>query len=116
MAGSMSWQVYRTDAGQNYAIFMDKSNALAVNASASTTPQNLPIVAVPRNIRPRYALFRSDDGLTTRKVVLLTPADVSALSPGESFTTDPGGVVVKLQSTAGERIRLPKQVDTGLTT
>lgn len=116
MAGSMSWQVYQSDAGASYAIFCDLSNAIAVNASASTTPQNLPAVGVPRNIRPRYALFRSDDGLTTRKVVLLTPNDVSALQPGDTFATNPGGVTVKLQSVTGERVRLPKQQDTGLTT
>lgn len=116
MAGSMSWQNYVSDNGNTYAIFCDKSNALAVNASASATPASLPSTGVPRNIRVRAALYRSDDGRTQRVVPLLTPADVTALQPNDSFVTDPGGVTVKLSSLRGERIRLPKIVDTGLVT
>lgn len=116
MAGSLFWQTYQTDTGENFAIFMDKSNCLAVNASATAVPASLPADGVPRNIKPRYALFRSADGYTTRKVVVLTPADVTALTPGTTFVTNPGGVTVKLQTIIGEKRRLPQTADSGLTT
>lgn len=115
MAGSMSWQVYTTDDGQSFAIYCDLSNAIAANASASTTPQNLPTYGLPRNVKPRYALFKSADGYTTRKVPLLTPTDFAALTAGAAFNTNPGGVNVVLETKIGEKVRIPKQFDSGLT-
>lgn len=116
MAGSMSWQVYTSDNGTDYALFCDLSNALAVNASASATPGTLPSTALPSNIKPRYAIYISDDGKTQRKVPILKASDLAALAPNDNFVTNPGGVTVKLSSIRGEKIRLPKLVDTGLTT
>jgi len=116
MAGSISYQKYTSDNGADYSIKCDKSNALEVNASASANPSTLPNIEVPKNIKPRYALFLSDDGKTSRKVVLLTPADVAALTPNDSFVTNPGGVTVRLSYIRGETIRIPRLTDTGLTT
>lgn len=116
MAGSISYQTYVSDNGNSYAIKMDKSNALAVNASATATPASLPSEEIPQNITPRYAIYISDDGLTSRKVVVLTPADVGALQPNDNFATNPGGINVKLSYLRGESIRLPRLLDTGLTT
>lgn len=116
MAGSNSWQNYQSDNGSTYALYCDLSNALAVNPSATATPSTLPNITVPRGIRPRYALFVSDDGLTRRKVPLLKPSDVAALTPTLNFATNPGGVTVRLSSIHGETIRLPRLKDTGLTT
>lgn len=116
MAGSLSYQVYTSDNGQSYAIYCDKSNALAVNASAQAVPASLPPVTIPRSIRPRYALFRSDDGKVSRKVPLLKPSDVSALAADLSFTPTGATVPVKLSSVRGEALRIPRLTDTGLTT
>ena len=116
MAGSLSYQTYQSDAGQSFAIYCDLSNALAVNASASATPTGLPTFTLPRSIRPRYALFRSADGKTTRKVPLLLPSDVAALVSTKSFVTNPGGVTVTITSIVGEKARIAKNIDTGLTT
>lgn len=116
MAGSMFWQNYVSDNGNTYAIFTDKSNCLAVNASASANSTGLVAIELPRGITPRYALFRSDDGKTQRKVPILKQSDLAALTPGKSFDTDPGGDTVRLTYVHGEKIRFPKVVDTGKTT
>lgn len=117
MSGSLSWFQYTSDNGQNYAIFADKSNVAAVNtATGGAAPATLPNISLPRSIRPRYALYRSDDGLTNRKVPILTPADLAALTPNSQFTAQGTTVTVKLSSIRGEKIRLPRLTDTGLTT
>lgn len=115
MVGSKAWFIYTTDSGTNYAILADKSNVLAVNPSGASNA-GLPSAAVPRNYKTRYALFRSADGLTNRKVVLLTAADVAALTPTKSFTPQGSTVAVTISYTRGESVQLPKLVDSGLTT
>lgn len=115
MSGSLSYQVYTSDNGQNYSILCDKSNSIAVNASASATPGSLPPATVPRNISPRYALFQDSTGFIKRKVVLLKPSDVTALSNTASFV--PGGetATVNLTYVRGESLRIPHLTDTGRT-
>lgn len=115
MVGSKAWFIYKDDADTNFAILLDKSNALAVNPSAASNA-GLPANGLPRNIRPRYALFRSADGLTNRKVVLLTPDDVAALTPTKSFTPQGTTTTVTISYSRGESKSIPKVADTGLTT
>ena len=115
MVGSKTWFTYTTDAGTNYAIELDRSNTTAVNAGAPGGA-GLPVAALPRNIKPRYALFSSADGFTRRRVVILTPADLAALTPSTSFTPQGTNAVVTLSFSRGEQTRIPKAVDTGLTT
>lgn len=115
MSGSIRWFVYRSDNGQDYAIKADKSNVAAVNPSGAGTPATLPPASVPRNIRPRYALFSDTTGQIKRKVVLLTPADVTALSNTASFTPTGETATVQVSTLVGEKITLPKLADTGRT-
>lgn len=115
MAGSMSYQRYVSDNGQAYAILMDRTNALAVNASASATPASLPTITLPRNIKPRYAIYTDTSGLVKRKVVLLTAADVAALVADDNFVPTEESATVRITYIQGERIRLPKLADTGRT-
>lgn len=116
MAGSIRWYVYTSDAGTDFAIQADKSNIAAVNASGASAPGALPLAAVPRNIRPRYALFSDTTGTITRKVVLLKPSDVANLSNTASFVPQGETATVRLSSLVGEKITLPKLADTGQTT
>lgn len=115
MSGSVRYYNYVSDNGQTYAILADKSNIAAVNASGAAAPGTLPTITLPRNIRPRYALFADPTGLIRRKVPLLTPADVAALSSTTSFV--PGGETATVTITAirGEKVNLPKLADTGRT-
>jgi hypothetical protein len=114
MSGSMRYFNYVSDNGGTYAIFADKSNVLAVNPSGASVG-SLPAIKLPRNITPRYALFSSTDGTIRRKVALLTPADVAALTGNLSFT--PGGETATVTITAirGEKVNIPKLADTGRT-
>jgi len=111
----MSYQRYVSDNGQAYAILMDRTNALAVNASATATPAALPTITVPRNIKPRYAIFSDTSGNIKRKVVLLTAADVAALVADKNFTPPEEAAPVRITFIKGEEIRLPRLLDTGRT-
>jgi hypothetical protein len=115
MSGSLRYYNYTSDNGQTYAILLDKSNVASVNASGAAAPGTLPTITLPRNIRPRYALFSDTSGTIRRKVVLLTPADVLALTGATSFV--PGGETATVTVTAvrGEKLNIPKLADTGRT-
>jgi hypothetical protein len=115
MSGSIRWFQYTTDGGVNYAVRGDKSNIQAVNPSAAGTPANLPTGAVPSNVKARYALFSDSTGLIKRKVIILTASDLAALTPTTSFTPTGETVAVALTSVRGEKITLPKLIDTGRT-
>lgn len=116
MSGSVRYYNYTTDGGVTYAILADKSNIGAVNPSGASAPGTLPVAAVPRNITPRYALFADTSGTIRRRVVLLTPADVAALTPTLAFTPQGETATVTVTSIHGETTRLPKLADTGRTT
>jgi hypothetical protein len=115
MSGSLSYQKYTTDGGVSYSILCDRSNALAVNASATATPGSLPPATLPRNIKPRYALFSDSTGTIKRRVPILTLADLTALAANASFV--PGGetATVNLTYVRGEATRVPHLTDTGRT-
>lgn len=116
MSGSLRWYNYVSDGGTTYAILADKSNIAAVNPSGAGAPSTLPVAAVPRNFKPRYALFSDSTGTIRRRVPLLTPADVTALTPTSSFTPQGETATVILTAIRGEKINLPKLADTGRTT
>lgn len=116
MAGSIRWFNYVTDGGVSYSLQADRSNIGAVNPSGTGTPTSLSVGAVPRNIKVRYALFADVTGTIRRKVPLLTPADVTALSATLSFVPQGETATVALTYVVGERVQLPKLADTGRTT
>jgi len=115
MSGSIRWYTYESDSGTLYAIQGDKSNIAAVNPSGATAPATLPQAAVPRNIKPRYALFSDSTGQIKRKVVLLRPSDVAALTPTKNFVPAEETATVQITYIRGESISLPKLTDTGRT-
>jgi hypothetical protein len=115
MSGSLRWFNYVSDNGATYAILADKSNIAAVNASGAGSPATLPTAAVPRNIKPRYALFADSTGLIRRKVPILTAADVAALTPTTSFVPTGETATVVITAIRGEKVNLPKLADTGRT-
>lgn len=115
MAGSIRWFQYTTDGGVNYAIRGDKTNIQAVNPSAAGNPANLPTGSVPSNVKPRYALFSDVTGLIKRRVPILTATDLAALTPTTNFTPSGESVPVTLTSVRGEKLTLPRLIDTART-
>lgn len=116
MAGSLKWFVYTTDPGDDFAIYRDESNTEAVNAGTQDQPDTPTVTyALPRNVVPRYARFVSADGLVSRNVICLTQTIFDALAAGSTFTDPVSTKVLELSLKVGERIRIPKGKDTGLT-
>lgn len=118
MAGSLKYFKYTTNGGTAYAIRMDESNGEAVG-NTDLTSDDIPIAALPRNITARYALYRSTDGLTTRKIPI-TANNVDLEDLVASFTVPRatvGGsdVTVYRQSLIGEVQRPVTDIDTALT-
>lgn len=119
MAGSLKYFVYTTSGGSTYPIRMDESNGEAVGNSDLTDSSTLTGQGLPRNISPRYALYRSLDGLTTRKIPVTAnnvdledlPASFTVASPVVGGTD----ITVYRQSLAGEVQRAALPADTGLT-
>lgn len=115
MSGSLRYYNYTSDNGGTYALFGDKSNIAAVNPSGASAPGTLPAIKIPRNIKPRYALFSDSTGTIRRRVPLLTPADVAALTGNLSFVPTGETATVVITAIRGEKVNIPKLTDTGRT-
>lgn len=117
MAGSIKWFVYTTDSGENFALEADESNIEAFSAATQDYPEQgtPPIFAVPRNIRPRYAVFQSASGQRKLKVPVITQTIYNALN-GTSTIPDPinEGQTLTLSYKRPEVITVPRGNDTGL--
>lgn len=118
MAGSLKYFKYTTSGGTAYAIKMDESNGIAVG-NTDVVAADLPLVELPRNIKARYVLYRSADGLTTRKIpVTANNVDLTAL-PANFQVPSPivGGAAITVvrQSLVGEIQRSISNLDSGQT-
>lgn len=115
MAGSLKYFRYTTNGGINYAVRMDESNGEAVG-NTDLTPADLPIVPRPIGLIPRYALYRSADGLTSRKITITAndvdlgdlPATIDVAAP----TIGGGAITLVRQSLVGEIQRSVTAIDT----
>ena len=115
MAGSLKFFKYTTAGGTEYALKMDESNGEAVG-NTDLGADDAGLAALPRNIIPRYVLYRSADGLTSRKIpVTANNVDLAAL-PATFTVASPvvGGTAITVlrQSLVGEIQRPVVPVDT----
>lgn len=118
MAGSLKYFKYTTSGGTAYAIKMDESNGVAVG-NTDVVAADLPLAELPRNIKARYALYRSADGLTSRKIpVTANNVDLTDL-PATFQVAAPvvGGAAITVvrQSLVGETQRSIGNLDTAQT-
>lgn len=118
MAGSIKWFKYTTSGGTAYGIRMDESNGEAVG-NTDVVDADLPLQELPKGIKPRYVLYRSADGLTTRKIpVTANNVDLTAL-PATITVASPivaaAGIVLNRQSFVGEIQRPVISIDTAQT-
>jgi hypothetical protein len=114
--GSRKWFVYTTSGGDTFGINMDESNGEDVGNQDLGPTDNIPY-ALPSNVKPRYAVYRSADGKTQRKIIICNnAADAGSLPGAIDFADGSGGVVTcSLTQFKGEEYRpIPSDVDTGL--
>lgn len=118
MAGSLKWFQYTTDNGDDFGIYMDESNGEVVgNADFAPLVSDAVIYALPRNVKPRTALYRSIDGKVSRRIPVTDPEASIATLP-QSFTvaaidTNPAQQL-NLTLFRGEEVRRLTGFDTGL--
>lgn len=116
MAGSMKWVLYRSDDGQDYAVWMDESNSIAggfTDAPAITAQKEL-----PRGRKMRYVNVQEPETGVKRKLYLGTPAN-PLKNGGEALLVLYSGVKAEpkkftVQSYRPEWSRKVFGVDTGL--
>jgi len=89
MAGSLKWFVYTDDFGALYALFTDESNVETTNTGGDYTGTPPLVDALPRNVKPRYAVYGTTDGTREIKIPILTPATYTNLSANTPTITDP---------------------------
>lgn len=117
MAGSNKWFVYTTDDGTDFALLADESNTEAVNGAVQDFVPNVAIkYALPKNVRPRRAVYSNNDGSRVITCYCLTQTVYNGVPTNQSSITDPiGGGTLGLVRIRPEIIsRLPFAGDTGL--
>lgn len=120
MAGSRKDFIYTDDTGSEFAINLDESNTEAINGTAGqVTVANTPQDYVPRNVKVREVFYTNAARTRTIRCVPLTQAIYLALLtppfPPLPDPIDAAGPVLTLGRANGERRRVPKAADTGLT-
>lgn len=114
--GSLKWFIYVTDAGDSFAILLDESNTESVNGNQGDYTENSSVkYSLPRNVRPRKAVYESLDGRIRKEIVCLTRQIYGEVpSEKKQIEEQHRGTTLHLRSLKGERVRLPYHVDTGL--
>lgn len=116
MAGSIKYFKYTSDDGTDWALRMDESNGEAIgNADLGVLDTGL-INEIPKNIEPRYALYRNLASGYQRKIVVCDKDENAGTLP-ETLTlkTDGGDLPFWLSYFRGEAYRrVPTSVDSGL--
>lgn len=112
--GSMAWFNYTSDDGTVYAVFMDKSNAVAAGFVANTTA----IPKLPRGVEMRHLNLQSATSVRKKKLPVPTVANLlwTGATLSVTLATQDGDESFVTQSFIGERrTHLRNIVDTGLT-
>lgn len=119
MAGSKKWFVYTADDGTDFAISLDESNTEAVNGATQDYVAGTAFkYSVPKNLRPRTAVYSNTAGTRTIRCVCLTQAIYEGVPANATSIADPiagGSATLSLVRIRPEVISpLPFAGDTGL--
>jgi len=118
MAGSRKWFRYTSDDLRVFAINMDESNGEAVGNADMAIADDGTLDTLPRNIKARYAMYRSLDGTVTRKVTVTSATATIATLPVSfdvaSIDGNPAVAVILTSYTGEAQTRIPTGRDTGL--
>ena len=119
MAGSKKWFVYTSDFLGDFALLADESNTEAVNAGTQDYVDGLDVQAsIPKNIRPRRAVYQNAAGTRTIYCYALTPTIYNGILENVPTIPDPitSGQTLILKRLEPETIKLiPIAADTGQT-
>lgn len=115
MAGSLDEFRYVADSEEVYWIRADKSNVTAVNATAAAPPVGSS--SVPKNITPRYVLYRNAEEFMQRKIPVLTDVNPDSLPATITVKGGDGASVTLTKSFySGEKVRFVSYAtDTAIT-
>jgi hypothetical protein len=117
MAGSLKFFPYTTDLGDTFGLFADESNLEAI-AAPDYTGTPLLQYQLPRNVKPRYAVYSNADKSRNINVPIPTQGLYSTLATDTPTITDPlgdGNATLTLTRRVPERMRqMPIAADTGL--
>jgi hypothetical protein len=116
MAGSLRWFNYTSDAGQNFAVFLDESNSKGVGTpGGSLFPAAFTLAPqLAAGVKKRYLnCFLATDPTQRRRFYVGTLAAYNALQDGGTILA--GGLTWNVSSAQGERRRSPYVGDTGQT-
>lgn len=114
MAGSRKWFKYTCDNGDVFGIQQDESNGEAVsNDDFGALDDGAIIYSLPGNVQPRYAIYRTVDGLRSARIVITDRlASLGTLPSQINLGT---GELANLTQFSGEVVRpVPISFDTGL--
>ena len=116
MSGSLKYFKYTTDSGDDFAILMDESNGeLVGNADFGLADDGTLVYSLPRNVRPRTALYRSTDGVVSRRIPITSNTATIATLPGTFQVAASDGNpqrTMQLQSFRGEEVKRLFAADT----
>lgn len=116
MSGSLKYFKYTTNSGDDFAILMDESNGeLVGNTDFGLADDAALVYTLPRNVKPRTALYRSTDGVVSRRIPITSPTATIASLPGTFQVLASDGNpqrTMQLQSFRGEEVKRLFSVDT----
>lgn len=116
MAGSLKYFKYTTGSDDTFAILMDESNGeLVGNTDFGIGDDGALIYTLPRNVKPRTALYRSTDGVVSRRIPITSNTATIASLPGTFQVAASDGNparTMQLQSFRGEEVKRLFAVDT----
>lgn len=125
MSGSLKSFRYTTDGNDLYAITADESNVESTQGTShdvTTDNEAETPYTLPRNVRPRYAVYASTTTDHVRKIPVMTPALYTQLVSktftdiNQTFTENIQGTVItfRFNNAVPERVRAVKALDTKL--